>query len=128
MTVTLKTVALNDTHQQLGAKMVPFAGYNMPVRYSSDLDEHHTVPVQAVEGVHLFPQVGVQPGAPLPNPLPQRAHLRVADGRLGRVGAVEKRAQLGLEEQVLDQRAFEILLDVLGGHLVDGWMGEWLDG
>ncbi len=43
MTVTLKTVALNDTHQQLGAKMVPFAGYNMPVRYSSDLDEHHTV-------------------------------------------------------------------------------------
>lgn len=23
--------------------MVPFAGYNMPVRYSSDLDEHHTV-------------------------------------------------------------------------------------
>lgn len=23
--------------------MVPFAGFNMPVRYSSDLDEHHTV-------------------------------------------------------------------------------------
>ena len=43
MTITLKTVALNDVHQQLGAKMVPFAGYNMPVRYSSDLDEHHTV-------------------------------------------------------------------------------------
>lgn len=39
----LKTVTLNDVHQQLGAKMVPFAGYNMPVRYSSDLDEHHTV-------------------------------------------------------------------------------------
>ncbi len=44
MTVSsLKTVALNDTHHALGAKMVPFAGYNMPVRYSSDLDEHHTV-------------------------------------------------------------------------------------
>ncbi|WP_375417081.1 glycine cleavage system aminomethyltransferase GcvT [uncultured Hymenobacter sp.] len=43
MTVTLKTVALHETHQQLGAKMVPFAGYNMPVRYSSDLDEHHAV-------------------------------------------------------------------------------------
>lgn len=39
----LKTVALNDVHVALGAKMVPFAGYNMPVRYSSDLDEHHTV-------------------------------------------------------------------------------------
>ncbi|GAA4346754.1 glycine cleavage system aminomethyltransferase GcvT [Hymenobacter saemangeumensis] len=39
----LKTVTLNDTHRKLGAKMVPFAGYDMPVRYSSDLDEHHTV-------------------------------------------------------------------------------------
>jgi len=40
---SLKTVALHDTHQQLGAKIVPFAGYAMPVRYSSDLEEHHTV-------------------------------------------------------------------------------------
>ncbi|KAA3439396.1 glycine cleavage system aminomethyltransferase GcvT [Rufibacter hautae] len=39
----LKKIALNDVHEALGAKMVPFAGYNMPVRYSSDLDEHHTV-------------------------------------------------------------------------------------
>ena len=41
--MVLKKVALNDLHITLGAKMVPFAGYNMPVRYSSDLDEHHTV-------------------------------------------------------------------------------------
>jgi aminomethyltransferase len=39
----LKTVALHATHQELGAKIVPFAGYAMPVRYSSDLEEHHTV-------------------------------------------------------------------------------------
>ena len=39
----LKTVALHATHQQLGAKIVSFAGYAMPVRYSSDLEEHHTV-------------------------------------------------------------------------------------
>ncbi|QCR23333.1 glycine cleavage system aminomethyltransferase GcvT [Pontibacter sp. SGAir0037] len=39
----LKKIALNDVHEALGAKMVPFAGYKMPVRYSSDLDEHHTV-------------------------------------------------------------------------------------
>lgn len=36
----LKKVALNDIHEKLGAKMVPFAGYNMPVRYSSDNGEH----------------------------------------------------------------------------------------
>ncbi|MCP4522460.1 MAG: glycine cleavage system aminomethyltransferase GcvT [Cytophagales bacterium] len=39
----LKQVALNDKHIALGAKMVPFAGYNMPVRYSSDIEEHNTV-------------------------------------------------------------------------------------
>jgi aminomethyltransferase len=39
----LKKIALNDVHESLGAKMVPFAGYNMPVRYSSDMDEHNTV-------------------------------------------------------------------------------------
>jgi len=39
----LKFVPLNDVHEKLGAKMVPFAGYNMPVRYSSDIEEHMTV-------------------------------------------------------------------------------------
>jgi aminomethyltransferase len=39
----LKFVPLNDLHVKLGAKMVPFAGYNMPVRYSSDIEEHMTV-------------------------------------------------------------------------------------
>jgi aminomethyltransferase len=39
----LKKVPLNDIHERLGAKMVPFAGFNMPVRYSSDIEEHMTV-------------------------------------------------------------------------------------
>jgi aminomethyltransferase len=43
METELKKVALHDVHQALGAKMVPFAGYHMPVRYTSDLDEHRTV-------------------------------------------------------------------------------------
>jgi len=38
-----KNVALNDLHVKLGGKMVPFAGYNMPVRYSSDIEEHKCV-------------------------------------------------------------------------------------
>src|SRR6478609_7095512 len=42
-TTTLKYVPLNDLHEKWGAKMVPFAGYNMPVRYSSDIEEHMTV-------------------------------------------------------------------------------------
>ena len=39
----LRYIPLNDIHIKLGGKMVPFAGYNMPVRYSSDIEEHMTV-------------------------------------------------------------------------------------
>lgn len=38
-----KQIPLHHIHVGLGAKMVPFAGYEMPVRYSSDKDEHLTV-------------------------------------------------------------------------------------
>src|SRR6187402_3031274 len=42
-TVDLKLIALSDTHQALGAKMVPFAGYLMPVSYEGINSEHETV-------------------------------------------------------------------------------------
>lgn len=38
-----KKIYLNNLHEKLGAKMVPFGGFLMPVRYSSDLEEHHCV-------------------------------------------------------------------------------------
>jgi aminomethyltransferase len=41
--MTSKRVPLHHVHEQLGAKIVPFAGFEMPVRYTSDLDEHNTV-------------------------------------------------------------------------------------
>lgn len=43
MEVSLKTVELDAIHQELGAKMVPFAGYSMPLKYSSVVEEHKTV-------------------------------------------------------------------------------------
>jgi aminomethyltransferase len=39
----MKNTALSDKHIQLGAKMVPFAGYNMPVQYAGINAEHETV-------------------------------------------------------------------------------------
>ncbi len=39
----LKNTALTEVHKNLGAKMVPFAGYNMPVQYSGLMEEHNTV-------------------------------------------------------------------------------------
>jgi aminomethyltransferase len=34
---------LNDTHRALGAKMVDFGGWDMPLHYGSQVDEHHLV-------------------------------------------------------------------------------------
>lgn len=46
----VKNITLNDLHVALGGKMVPFAGFNMPVRYSSDKAEHLCVR----QGVGVF--------------------------------------------------------------------------
>src|SRR6476661_6716897 len=39
----LKRTPLYDVHRALGAKMVDFGGWDMPVQYSGIIDEHHTV-------------------------------------------------------------------------------------
>ncbi len=39
----MKNTALSHIHEELGAKMVPFAGYNMPVSYEGVVAEHETV-------------------------------------------------------------------------------------
>lgn len=39
----LRKTALTHIHEALGAKMVPFAGYYMPVQYQGLTEEHHTV-------------------------------------------------------------------------------------
>lgn len=38
-----KQTILHDKHVELGAKMVDFAGWHMPVQYTSIIDEHNTV-------------------------------------------------------------------------------------
>ncbi len=40
--MTQKTI-LNDSHRALGAKMVDFGGWDMPLHYGSQVDEHHLV-------------------------------------------------------------------------------------
>jgi aminomethyltransferase len=40
--MTKKTI-LNDTHRALGAKMVDFGGWDMPIHYGSQIEEHHQV-------------------------------------------------------------------------------------
>ena len=40
---TVRRTPLYDTHAELGARFVPFAGWDMPVRYGSILDEARAV-------------------------------------------------------------------------------------
>jgi len=39
----LKKTALHAAHLDLGAKLVDFAGWDMPIQYASQLEEHHAV-------------------------------------------------------------------------------------
>ena len=39
----LKDIALKQKHIDLGAKMVSFAGFNMPLQYTGLIDEHLNV-------------------------------------------------------------------------------------
>ena len=55
-TTELKAVALEKKHVALGAKMVPFAGYNMPVSYTG-LNEEHSV-VRTAVGVFDVSHMG----------------------------------------------------------------------
>jgi len=38
-----KKTALHATHIEMGARMVPFGGWSMPVNYGSQIEEHHAV-------------------------------------------------------------------------------------
>lgn len=39
----LRQTPLADLHRELGARLVPFAGFEMPVQYASIIEEHRTV-------------------------------------------------------------------------------------
>lgn len=45
--MTLKATPLNSAHRSLGAKMVDFGGWDMPVNYGSQIEEHHAVRLDA---------------------------------------------------------------------------------
>jgi len=44
---TLRTTALDARHRALGATMTDFAGWDMPLRYASERDEHNAVRTRA---------------------------------------------------------------------------------
>ena len=53
----LKMTCLHDRHVELGAKMSPFAGFDMPIQYSGIIDEHNAVRTKA--GMFVVSHMGV---------------------------------------------------------------------
>ena len=47
MSEQLKRTPLYNLHLEMGAKMVPFGGYSMPLQYISIIDEHTATRIRA---------------------------------------------------------------------------------
>ena len=52
----LQRTPLHGVHQELGARLVPFAGYEMPVQYTSIIEEHRAV--RATAGIFDLSHMG----------------------------------------------------------------------
>jgi aminomethyltransferase len=95
-----RTTPLHERHEALGASFTDFGGWLMPVRYSSDLAEHHAVRAAAglfdISHMAEFLVEGPQAGAFLDYAL------------AGRLSAL-----------VDDQAKYSLLLDVDGGIIDD---------
>jgi aminomethyltransferase len=39
----MKKTVLNESHRRSGARMVDFGGWEMPLHYGSQIEEHHAV-------------------------------------------------------------------------------------
>ncbi len=98
---SLKRTALHDLHVALGAKMVPFAGYRMPVQYASGIIAEHS---HAREKAALF----------------DVSHMgQVKLSGAARVAALESLAPGDIAALEPGQMRYTMLTDETGGILDD---------
>lgn len=116
-TAALKTTPLHALHLELGARMVPFAGYSMPVQYPSGLmaEHHHTRSAAGVFDISHMGQlrlVGPDAAAALESLMP----VDVIDLPVGkqRYGLLLNEAGGIMDDLMLVRRAEDIFLVVNG--------------
>jgi aminomethyltransferase len=102
MSETLKSTPLEDRHIALGARMVPFAGYNMPVQYEGVLAEHKWTRAEA--GLFDVSHMG-------------QARL---NGE-GALGLLESLTPTDFATLVQGKQKYSLLLNGMGG-ILDDWM------
>jgi len=101
-TENLKNTSLHDRHVALGARMVPFAGYNMPVQYEGVLAEHKWT--RASAGLFDVSHMG-------------QARLTGE----GAVATVEALTPTDFAALAPGKQKYSLLLDAEGG-ILDDWM------
>lgn len=95
----LRHSPLESAHLSLGARMVPFAGWNMPVQYSSIIDEH--LAVRQKVGIFDISHMG-QVFVSGPGALDQLNHLLTNDLARLRVGEGQYTIMLNENGGVID--------------------------
>ena len=73
----LKRTPLFAVHQKLGARLIEFGGWEMPLHYSGILDEHHAVRTAAgLFDISHMGEIVVRGGgaAGIPQPRPDQRH------------------------------------------------------
>lgn len=98
---SLQTVPLNNIHQALQAKMVPFAGYNMPVQYPDGILQEH---------LHTRQQAGLFDVSHMGSILIQGAQA---------ASALESIIPSDLQEMTTGQVKYGLLLNQQGGIIDD---------
>ena len=105
--MTLLTTPLDALHRELGAKMVPFAGYDMPVQYPAGIIKEHLHTRQAAglfDVSHMGQLVLEGPGA---------------------TAMLESLVPVDLEQLALNRQTYALLTNERGGVLDDLIITRW---
>ena len=109
LTPTLKKTPLHDLHLAMGAKMVEFAGYEMPVQYPAGVKAEH---LHTREAVGLFD-------------VSHMGQITVSGKQIAQ--ALEKLIPVDIEALAINQQSYGLLTSDSGGILDDLIITRWAD-
>ena len=105
----LKATPLKTLHQEMGARMVPFAGYDMPVQYPGGIMAEH---------LHTRAQAG----------LFDVSHMgQVVISGVGVAAALEKLVPVDLEQLAINRQTYALFTNEQGGILDDLMIARWAE-
>jgi aminomethyltransferase len=130
---TLKRTALFQAHISLGARLVPFAGWEMPVQYSSILTEARAV--RSTAGIFDVSHMGrvAIAGSDAARFLHRLVTADVLNMPLGRARYTLICNESGgiIDDTIvyrLEQERFLLVPNAANSHEVLGWLNQWKDG